>query len=124
MEDALLASLESNPENRMAFEFLMVYYLCTYQPEKIVANLDRFDSFGYRKIPRHFQEAVVVDSLRRGDPLTDIDARVGREVVESAAEFAQIVANSQSRQEAAYVAALSGYGSTYFYYYNFGVSGL
>ena len=124
VEDSLVALLERNPQNRMAFEFLMTHYLCTARPDQVVANLDRLADFGYETLPRHYQEAIVVDSLQRTGQMPADDRRVSPEVLQAGEEFSDIVASSRSPEEAAFNAAVAGLGGTYFYYYKFGVSGL
>ncbi len=124
VEGSLSALLESNPHNRMAFEFLMAHYLCTGRPEQVVANIGRLEDFGYERIPRHFQEAAVVHSIVNAGSLAPVDARVAPEIVEAGERFAGILAGASSRQEAGRLAVEAGWGKTYFFYYSFGVSGL
>ena len=60
LETMLGQLLERNPRNRMAFEYLMAYYLLTRRIDKMVANLHRFDDFGQARLPRHCEEAIVI----------------------------------------------------------------
>ncbi len=124
VENSLSVLLESNPHNRMAFEFLMAHYLCTGRPEQVAASIGRLEDFGYERIPRHFQEAVVVDWLANAGPAAPVDGRVAPEIVEAGEQFSSILAGASSKQEAAPLAVAAGWGKTYFFYYTFGVSGL
>ncbi|MHB1034356.1 MAG: DUF6057 family protein [Pirellulales bacterium] len=63
-EDLLLSLLAANPQNRMAFEYLMAHYLLTRQPEKVVANLGRLADFNFRTLPEHYAEAVLIYASR------------------------------------------------------------
>jgi hypothetical protein len=59
-EAILLNLLKANSRNRMAFEYLMAYYLLTRQPSKISENIYRLDDFGYTEIPALYEEALVL----------------------------------------------------------------
>ncbi len=50
-EQLLLALLEQNKNNRMAFEYLMAHYLLTVQPEKLAAQMGRLKDFDYAEVP-------------------------------------------------------------------------
>ena len=59
-EAILLALLARNRKNRMAFEYLMAYYLLTKQPGKIVCSIGRSDDFDHLAVPDHYGEAVLM----------------------------------------------------------------
>jgi len=59
-EMLLLALLARNRKNRMAFEYLMAYYLLTKQPGKIACSLGRLDDFDYPTVPDHYGEAILM----------------------------------------------------------------
>jgi hypothetical protein len=118
--------LACNKANRMAFEYLMAYYLLNHDLDKFVANLPRMDDVGYTTVPRHWQEAVTMYEAMTGrraplggraaDPLTPL--RFGG--------FSSIVAPKQQSGDIAGArrAAAGQYGNTYFFYYVFGESGV
>ncbi len=108
----------------MAFDFLMARYLRTARPEKVVENLGHLDRFGYRELPRHFQEAIVVHASRTGGELPSTETRVTPETRIRAAAFTELLAGSSSREEAMQKAVEAGLGDSYFFYHSFGVSGL
>jgi hypothetical protein len=55
--DVLLAS---NPTNQMAFEYAMASYLQNLDLKKVVAHLELLDNFNYARIPRPYEEAVLL----------------------------------------------------------------
>lgn len=55
--------LEENKNNKMAFEYLMSYYLLTGQSEKILLNISQLNNFGYKDIPYNYQEAILINVL-------------------------------------------------------------
>jgi hypothetical protein len=61
--DALFRELlEINPRNRMAFEYLMTFYLLTLDLDGFVANLDRLKGIGYDRLPRLYEQALLIGS--------------------------------------------------------------
>ena len=56
--------LEKNKHNKMAFEYLMSYYLLTGQTQKVEENLPRLSCFAYPGIPHNYQEAVLINMIK------------------------------------------------------------
>jgi len=52
--------LEQHPENRMAFEYLMAFYLLDGRLMNLYTVLDRFSKYGYARLPYHVQEAILL----------------------------------------------------------------
>ena len=123
-EGFLLALLEEDPGNKMAFEFLMACYLCDRRTEDVVASIGRLPDFGYSEIPRHYQEAIIVYSAITGRVPAIGGYGLDAAVVERAKEFWHIMANTANQEEAAARALSAGFGDTYFFYFSFGGSGL
>jgi tetratricopeptide (TPR) repeat protein len=122
-EESLRALLDENPDNRMAFEFLMIHYLRTIRPDRVVESLVHLERFGYPEIPRHFQEAIFVHASQTNAPFPVNQYRFDRETHERAAAFFGILARSSSREEARQRAVEAGLSDSYFFYCWFGVSG-
>jgi hypothetical protein len=51
--------LESNPDNRKAYEYLIAWLLLNKDVETVVNNISRMKELGYKRIPRHIEEAVL-----------------------------------------------------------------
>ncbi|KPL00061.1 MAG: hypothetical protein AMK75_05975, partial [Planctomycetes bacterium SM23_65] len=64
--------LDEHPRNRMAFEYEMAYLLLRKRAETISDNLRRLNDLGYRHIPRHWEEAVLVPQWARRDVETNL----------------------------------------------------
>jgi hypothetical protein len=125
VEELLLALLRRNPRNRMAFEFLMAHYLCSRQPAKVVQWLEQPTGIEYKRLPRHFQEAIVVHSAMASGQLPPAGGRLDPEVIDRAAEFRDVLASHGTSEEEARTAALeAGFGDSYYFYHVFGASGL
>ncbi len=59
-EPLLRQLLYRNETNRMAFEYLMAYYLTRLQTDKIIEALPAFEFLEYRQLPRHIEEAILL----------------------------------------------------------------
>ncbi len=51
---------KNNPSNKMIFEYLMAFYLLTDNLGRFANELAYLKDLGYTKIPRHYQEALVL----------------------------------------------------------------
>ncbi len=76
-EEILQGLLKANRKNRMAFEYLMAYYLLECRPDEVAQNISRLDDFGYREIPRHYEEALLIQASLTGQPV-DLHGRTIR----------------------------------------------
>jgi hypothetical protein len=56
----LIWLLKENGDNKMAFEYLMAYYLLEGKMGDLIQHLKKFGDLGYRKIPRHIEEALLL----------------------------------------------------------------
>ena len=127
-ERLLLLLLEQNRHNRMAFEFLMWYYLLKRQPEKVVANLHRLDDFHYKGIPKHLEEAFLLYVLKY--KVKDRSLLHGRQIRrETVTRLRQASRDSNRYEHAkgpeaqiALDALVRDAGDTYFFYAQFGTS--
>jgi hypothetical protein len=124
VEELLQVLLVENPDNKMAFEFLMAHYLCIGRLDMVVANLDRLEDFGYGTIPRHYQEAIIVHAnTTEGRRPTD-EFLLDPEIIERGKRFSEILTAAPTRGAAAQAALSAGFGDSYFFYFTYGVSGL
>jgi len=116
-EPMLRQSLEANPRNRMAFEYLMAHYLLGGDLAKFARGAERVRELGYDGMPRCYQEALELYRSLGGrlSPLLEgaIDDESRRRWRELQAELATYRGN-----EAQALRALAPrYGGTYFFYY-------
>jgi hypothetical protein len=122
-EEDLTSRVEENPDNRIALNYLMAYYLRARRPDKVVENLRQFDLLKNGGLPRHYQEAIVVHARSDGNTVPSREAGVGAETLGRAAVFEKLVASSSNLEEARQKAVEAGLGDSYFFYLLFGVSG-
>ena len=111
-----LEELSKNTRNRMAFEYFMACCLLEGDLSRFVANLHRLSDFDYPRIPRHFEEALLVYlqlTGRREIPLQGKD--ISQETVRRFNDFNQIFARYKRNKDAAYN-ELVKYRDTYWFY--------
>ena len=124
VEPFMLDLLEVNPHNRLAFEYLMTYYLKTRQVEKIAKNMYRFRDVGYKKIPRHFEEAILLHLGQTREHLESHGWKIAPQAYKTGDQFmAALKSNPPSKPSSARILA-PRFGNTYYYYYFFNQSGV
>jgi hypothetical protein len=67
VDETLLLLLKANPRNRMAFEYLMTYYLLSKDLDGFANNLPRLGDFPGFEVSSMWQEAKVLAALRLGE---------------------------------------------------------
>jgi hypothetical protein len=124
-EEIFLDLLARNRRNRMAFEYLMGFYLLTGQFDKFAGNLNRLDDFDYGRIPRVYEEAILFSNYVRK---AGIELR-GREISQESRErfvgFRNIyIGRYRANKMAALGELARDYGDSYLFYYLYGQSGM
>jgi len=112
-ESMLLCLLEKDPDNRMAFEFLMAWYLTNRQLTRFVKRLEDFRDLGYETLPRHYEEAVMVYAatarttvqLRGYEPRDKVRRRM--------ADFLRTLQRYGGNKQAARANLVQDHGDTY-----------
>lgn len=122
-EDFLLSLLEGNPANRMAFEYLMAFYLLKHDQESFIANLYRLDDMGYERIPTHWEEGILIYSSKTQKPVNLYGRQMSDDTQERLKNYLAVFKACKSRKDA-YSALAPQFGNSYFFYSMFTVSGL
>lgn len=115
-DEMLLELLAADPNNRMAFEYLMAYYLITLQQEKAVGQFYRLKDLGYQRLPRHYAEAAMI-ALDKTQGKIDLQGwKIGPDVVKQYQMIAQRFREYRSDRRVAMVALAPEFGGSYFYF--------
>jgi hypothetical protein len=123
LETVMSDLLEVNPHNKIAFEYMMAYYLKGKQLGKIAENIYRFGGFGYKKIPQHYEEAIMIHLSKTGREGNLDSWQIDPQTVKTANQFmTALKLNPPSNLSSARILA-PDFGDTYFYYYIFNQSG-
>ena len=115
--------LKNHPNNRMAFEYLMVSFLLKKDMHSFAANIYRLKELGYQDIPQHFEEALILYAgITKGIKLPEgliISAATKKRFHDYAVLFASNRYSMNKSAEALY----KDYGNTFWYYMQFADDG-
>ena len=123
LEPYMLDFLEVNPHNRIAFEYLMIYYLKSRQVDKIAKNMYRFRDFGYEKVPRHFEEAILLHLGKTRERLNSHGWKIDPKTYRTGDQFMAALQSNPVGSPSSARNMAPQFGNTYFYYYMFNLSG-
>jgi hypothetical protein len=111
-----LEELLKNTNNKMAFEYFMAYCLLEGQVGRFVKNLQRFNDYDYPKIPRHFEEAMLIyNQLTGGKDIALQGKEISEQTIRKFNDFNKIKAKYRNDKTAAH-SELAKYRDTYWYY--------
>ncbi|MCP4610930.1 MAG: hypothetical protein GY845_19665, partial [Planctomycetes bacterium] len=111
-----LEKLLENKKNKMAFEYFMAYCLLEGQVGRFIEHIHRLNYFDYPKIPRHFEEAILIyNQLTGGKSITLPGKEISEEKIRKFDDFNRIMAKHNRNKEAAR-RELNKYRDTYWFY--------
>ncbi len=109
--------LNRNPRNKMAFEYLVAYFLLNGNLKEIFTIVPGFKAFQYDHIPVHVQEALILGAAFT--PKFDqkmLKGLVEASVVKHFMEYRQSALKYQGNKSEAKRAMQKEFGDTYWYY--------
>jgi len=118
--DDLEALLTQNPDNRMAFEYLMALGLLSKQLELVSKYTDWVSRNGYDHIPTHLEEAYLV--YLTSDPSHNLSIhgyQIRQKTAERYRDYLTIASRYKSDPEQMRAALQARHGNTYWFYYMF-----
>jgi hypothetical protein len=111
-----LEELLQNKKNKMAFEYFMAYCLLDGQIGRFTKHLHRLSYFDYPKIPRHFEEALLIyNQLTGGRGIDSPEKEISKETIRRFEDFNKIFAKHKKDKTAARE-ELTKYRDTYWFY--------
>jgi len=113
-EEALAALAGQDNRNRMAFEYLMAWYMQTKQLDKFIRNIGRLGEFGYTTIPPLYQEALAIYAYPRNKAA---DYPISPEVRSRFETFSRIFNKYKPDKAAAMGELAASYRNSYLFYY-------
>ncbi len=123
-EQAMLALLEKNSTNRMAFEYMMSWYLLTKQLEKFVGNVKKLNDLGYSEVPGLYDEAFFIYAYSTGKSV-ELEGDWGSPKAGPRIEdFTRIFKNYGRNKDAAFAELAKKYGDSYLFYNLYEFSGV
>ncbi len=122
-ERTLLWLLEKNSQNRMAFEYLMAWYMLNKRLSKFAQNLERLQNFDYPELPTHYEEAALIYVYRTRKPLHlngYLSSPQKRRQIE---DFSRLLSSYGGDKQAASKDLSTKFRNTYFFYNVYAPSG-
>jgi hypothetical protein len=124
IEQKLTGLLAHNSQNKMAFEYLMAFYLMTGQVDKLVANMERLDDLGYQTIPILYEEAILIYLGSHGQKIDSNKFNIRPQTIQRYNNFVQLRNAVQPyNRQAVLKRLIVEFGNSYFFYFTFGVVG-
>ncbi len=122
-DEAVLDLLQDHPDNRLAFEYLMGYYLLTYQRAKIADSLGKLRDLGYDRLPRHVMEALLIEASQTRKTIDLRGWSIDPSVRDQFERISSALRGMRGNKQAAASLLAPQFGDTYAYYSAFNVSG-
>lgn len=105
--------LMTNPQNRLAFEYLQAAYLLTGNLDNFMQCLNFGPELGYKVMPKHFQEAFVLSWSRDHSPNEPVPSHITPAYVQGLNQFYAMIEKSGPSDKA----LVRQYGRTYWHYF-------
>ena len=119
----LLPLLERNKRNRMAFEYMIAGYLLGGDIKALAGSTRYLPALHYAKIPRLFEEALVINERAFGNRNDLFGMSISKETVERFYAFSNIVNRYNGKVEDAKKELQGRFGDSFFFYYLYGPVG-
>jgi tetratricopeptide (TPR) repeat protein len=118
-DEELLMLLGANRQNRMAFEYLMTYYLLTKNLQGFVKNFSRVNDFPGFEISPMWDEALLLASLEAGRPLEIPGHVISPEARSRVNAVNQVIKKNGENAELSRHELTADYAHTYSFYWWF-----
>jgi hypothetical protein len=112
----LIRLLKEDPDNRMAFEYLIAYNMLDSKLKNVYKHLDKYSNFNYQHTPRHLQETLILLKLRNPQEIDISKYNISHEVVERFSKFNTILMENINDHKKAQSLLASEFGNTLWYY--------
>ena len=122
-EDYVLKSLlKTNSKNKMAFEYLMAFYLLRNDINGFVDKLHYLENFNYLKVPKSYEQALMIYMAINKN--AKIILPISPVAKDSFVKFNQILNSYQGNRDAAYPELAKNFGNSYMFYFFYSRSGM
>jgi hypothetical protein len=116
-EDFLTSLLEANPKNKMAFDYLMAWYIITKNTDKFINNLDQLPDFGYKQLPTVYQLAILTHTYSTKKDVDLQGYEIPQQTIQYAKQFYALMNQYTGNEQLQLKILNEKYGDTYLYYF-------
>ncbi len=116
-KDFLTYLLEANPENKMAFDYLMAWYIITKSTDKFINCLDQLPDFGYKQLPTVYQFAILAHTYSTKKNVNLQGYKIPQQTIQYAKQFYALMNQYTGNEQLQLKILNEKYGDTYLYYF-------
>ena len=117
--------LQSCSDNRMAYEYMMSWFLLTKQLDKLTESMNYIRFFSYSKLPQCFEDAALIYQRKTGrKPALSKPLMISPQAQQRFANFGRICSAHQSNETLLFNQLKGQYGNSYLFYFLFNRSGM
>jgi hypothetical protein len=116
IKEQLLGLLEDR-KNRMAFEYMMSFYLLEKRSDKIVENLSRLKDYQYFDIPKLYEEAVLVYVYLTKTKIDLHGYKISQATIQRFKNFLEMEKTYGQNKDLAFKELSKSHGDSFFLYY-------
>ena len=109
--------LRQNPQNRMACEYLLSYYLLTKNLKAFSSEFKRLDSLGIGKLPRLYQEALILASMVLQAKIENMERYVTDDTLRRWERFVELSKNNRNDPQKSFEILDKEFPGSYFVYF-------
>jgi hypothetical protein len=116
-EDCLKLLVETNPNNRMAYDYLLCFYLLDLNFPKFVEYLTYYKDYNIKKLPGPWEEALTIYIVKtKSIPESFSPDIISKDCVRRFTDFTDRIGKVKNNLAAAKSTLYKDYGNTYWYY--------
>jgi len=109
-----------NPDNKMAFEYFMLYSMLRHDLSEVVRNLKYLERLRYKKIPVHIEEALLLFmTLNENYPVDPGRYKISGLTQKRFSGYSSVMMKYRKDMQAARAELYNGFGNTYWYYIHY-----
>lgn len=112
--EMLQSLFADNNDNRLAYEYLMAYCLLTGDLDTFANNVGFGEKLGYRAIPRHFQEALLLWCSLKHEKNEQLNAMINPDIAKRFGQFCSYIKTPTATRDG----VAQYFGDTYWFYFS------
>ena len=113
----LKSLLTENKTNKMAYEYMMAYYLLARKLNKFINNIEELNDFDYQRVPYHYEEAILAYMIVKGHETIMLPKfHPNPKIMTNFRNLLNVLKSYRGDKDAAYNTVLTKFGNTYWPY--------
>jgi hypothetical protein len=116
----LIYIINEQPDNNMAFEYLMFHAMLKHDLNMVIEYSPLLEKQGYKSIPRHVEEALIMAQTLRGNQQIEIgNLKISNETQKRFIDYSTMLMKHKRDKSISQTAIKKAHGDTFWYYINF-----